>query len=88
MAHEVSEAEDYLSKVGERFAARGVEVEKVVAHGEPVREIIRQAKERKPDLVAMSTHGHKGLYDFVFGSVADEVRHELSIPVLLIRSGA
>jgi manganese transport protein len=33
----------------------------------------------------MGTHGHKGFQDWVLGSVADAVRHETKIPVLLIR---
>jgi nucleotide-binding universal stress UspA family protein len=86
MAHEVEEAEDYLRGVAERIAAQGVEVESVMGRGEPAEEIVRQALERNVDLIAMATHGHKGLYDIVFGSVSDDVRHDVFIPVLLIRS--
>jgi len=88
MAHEVKESEDYLQKVAERLAEQGIDVETVVARGEPTQEIVRQAGELHADLIAMSTHGHRGIYDLVFGSVAEEVRHEVSIPVLLIRSPA
>lgn len=85
MAHEVEESEDYLREVEEKLRAAGIAVESVVAHGEPAEEIVRQAAERNADLIAMGTHGHRGVYDLVFGSVSDAVRHDVSIPVLLIR---
>jgi nucleotide-binding universal stress UspA family protein len=85
MAHDVEESEDYIRGVAERLAAEGIEVEPVVVVGEPSEEIIRQAAERNIDLIAMATHGHRGVYDWVLGSVADKVRHEVTIPVLLIK---
>jgi len=85
-AHEIEEAEEYVRKVAARLAAEGIRVETVVAHGEPAEEIVREARERKADLIAMSTHGHPRFYDLVFGSVAETVRHGVDIPVLLIRS--
>lgn len=86
MAHEVDESEDYLTDVAKRMEAEGVEVEMVVAHGEPSDEIVREAEARNVDLIAMSTHGHRRFYDLVFGSVAEEVRHDVAIPVLMVRS--
>lgn len=86
MTHEVEESEDYLKRIAERLQSQGIEVEALMAQGEPAEEIIKQAESRSVDLIAMGTHGHKGLYDLVFGSVSDEVRHQVSIPVLLIKS--
>ena len=43
------------------------------------------AKRERCDLIAMATHGHKGLADVVRGSVANEVRHLSMIPVLMVR---
>jgi nucleotide-binding universal stress UspA family protein len=33
----------------------------------------------------MATHGHRFLEDVVRGSVANEVRHRTTVPVLLVR---
>jgi nucleotide-binding universal stress UspA family protein len=85
LAHEVAESEEYVRRIAEKLTARGVPAEADVVQGEPVEEIIREARERGADLIAMSTHGHRKLYDLIFGSVAEEVRHEVSIPVLLVR---
>jgi nucleotide-binding universal stress UspA family protein len=38
------------------------------------------------DLIAMGTHGHRGLADLVLGSVAEGVRHATAIPLLLLRT--
>ena len=36
----------------------------------------------------MSTHGHRLLNDIIRGSTADRVRHNVSIPVLMIKARA
>ncbi len=36
----------------------------------------------------MSTHGHKGVQDLLRGSVANEVRHRTTVPVLMVRGVA
>jgi nucleotide-binding universal stress UspA family protein len=38
------------------------------------------------DLVAMSTHGHRFLADLFLGTTATQVRHSVSVPVLLLRA--
>ena len=57
-----------------------------LAMGDPATELIRVAKERGADLIAMSTHGHKFLNDLVRGTTVSKVRHEVKIPVMLLRA--
>jgi nucleotide-binding universal stress UspA family protein len=38
------------------------------------------------DLVAMSTHGHRFVGDLFLGSASRLVRHNVSVPVLLLRA--
>jgi len=40
-----------------------------------------------PDLVVMTSHGYTGLARMLFGSVANEVIHRVSVPVMVIRPG-
>jgi nucleotide-binding universal stress UspA family protein len=82
---EITEDQAYLEKVRAEFQAAGIPTDAELAYGEPGKEIIKWVREKGCDLVAMSTHGHKGIQDWVLGSVAEEVRHETRIPVLLIR---
>jgi manganese transport protein len=37
------------------------------------------------DLLVMGAHGHKGLKDIIFGSTVDAVRHNVKIPVLIVK---
>ncbi len=57
-----------------------------LAMGDPATELIRVADERGADLIAMSTHGHKFINDLVRGTTVSKVRHEVKIPVLLLRA--
>jgi nucleotide-binding universal stress UspA family protein len=75
----------YLDEVAARLAAAGIEVDAVLAGGDPSREIVQIAEREQCDLIAMSTHGHRFISDLLYGSVANEVRHRSTIPVLLVR---
>ena len=43
------------------------------------------ANREQCDLIAMATHGHRGLNDVVRGSVASALRHRTMVPVLMVR---
>jgi nucleotide-binding universal stress UspA family protein len=75
----------YLEECKARFTAQGLHADAYLAGGEPARKLVELAEELGCDLIAMATHGHKGLADVVLGSVADAVRHSTSVPVLLVR---
>lgn len=75
----------YLESTATRLAETGLEVDAVLAGGDPSREIVQLAQREGCDLIAMSTHGHRFISDLLYGSVANEVRHRSSIPVLLVR---
>jgi len=58
-----------------------------LTHLQPKREIVRFAREMKPDLVIMGAHGHGGLKDLIFGNTINPVRHDLELPMLIVRPG-
>lgn len=83
---EVEAGEHYLARLAETLRAEGVDVETAIAHSPtPRREIVRYASEIHPDLVIMGAHGHRRLKDLVFGNTIDPVRHELRVPILIVR---
>ena len=82
---EIDEDRAYLEKMREEVAAEGVEVETELAFGEPSKEIVKWVKAMGCDLIAMSTHGHRLMGDIVFGTTAQKVQHEVSVPVLMLR---
>lgn len=83
---EITEDTAYLEKVRAEFIAAGIPTEAELAFGVPAREIIKRAQEKRCDLVAMSTHGHRFLADLFLGTTATRVQHNLSVPVLLLRA--
>jgi len=84
-SEEMQRDRGYLEEVAARLAADGLEVDAVLAGGDPSREIVQLADREGCDLIAMSTHGHRFISDLLYGSVANEVRHRSTIPVLLVR---
>ena len=76
---------EYLEQTCAMLKADGLDVESLLAGGDPSKEIADAAAREQCDLIAMSTHGHKFIKDIVYGSVANEVRHHSRVPVLLVR---
>jgi len=83
---EVTEDTMYLDQVTREFQSAGIPTEAQLAFGEPSKEIIKFIEQKGCDLVAMSTHGHGPLEDLILGSVADHLRHQIDIPILMIRA--
>jgi nucleotide-binding universal stress UspA family protein len=83
---EITEDTAYLRKVQSEFQFAGIPAEAELAFGEPGEQIVRWVREKKCDLVAMSTHGHRFIADLVLGSTSRRVRHSVSVPVLLLRA--
>jgi nucleotide-binding universal stress UspA family protein len=75
----------YLERLVERLLAEGLRARGRLVLGDPASELIKVAQEESVDLLAMATHGHRLVNDILRGSTVDRVRHELSIPVLLLR---
>lgn len=82
---EMREDRDYIEARRDDLEAAGISAECVLAGGDPGTEIAAAAEREHCDLVAMSTHGHKGVQDLLRGSVANEVRHRTTVPVLMVR---
>jgi universal stress protein A len=75
----------YLDRLMADLERDNIDADSILAGGEPSREIAQAAEREQCDLIAMSTHGHRFVKDFLYGSVANEVRHITRIPVLLVR---
>jgi len=83
---EIAEDTNYLRQVREEFQSHGIPTEAELAYGEPAEQIIKRVEQKKFDLVAMSTHGHRFLADVFLGSTATRVRHSIGVPILLLRA--
>jgi nucleotide-binding universal stress UspA family protein len=76
---------EYLDRCAADLASSSLDVDAVLASGDPANEICAAAARESCDLIAMATHGHGFLNDVVRGSVANQVRHRSLVPVLLVR---
>jgi manganese transport protein len=85
---EVEAGSEYLETIAESLRQQGLAVETAVYHSSsPRREIVRYAREIRPDLVVMGAHGHGRLKDLIFGDTINPVRHHLDVPILIVRPG-
>jgi manganese transport protein len=85
---EVEAGEQYLARIAQSLRDQGVTVETAICHSlSPSKEVIRYAREIQADLVIMGAHGHGGLKDLIFGNTINPVRHNLQIPMLIVRPG-
>jgi nucleotide-binding universal stress UspA family protein len=85
-SEEMQKDRAYLDRLSGELAAHNLRVSTELAMGDPATELIRLAEARQADLIAMSTHGHRGLNDLLRGTTVSRVRHEVRIPVLLLRA--
>jgi nucleotide-binding universal stress UspA family protein len=84
-----NEAQLYLDRVAEPVIVKGCRVRtKVVIDEEPALAILLEAQTGNADLIAMETHGRRGLSRLFLGSVADKVVRGGVVPVLLHRQPA
>ena len=85
---EVEAGQQYVERIAQSLRDQGVNVETAIAPSvSPSKEILRYAAEIKPDLVIMGAHGHGGLKDLIFGTTISPVRHQLDVPMLIVRPG-
>ena len=85
-SEEIKKDRQYLKQKEEDLRQEGFRVKSFLPGGEPSDQILTIAESEHCDLIAMSTHGHRFLKDIILGSVADNLRHRTSIPILMIRA--
>ena len=85
-SEEMKEDRAYLEQLQQQLSSRGFTARTHLAMGDPATELARVAESQHVDLIAMSTHGHKFLADVLRGSTADRLRHNVAVPVLMIKA--
>lgn len=78
-------AHEELKKISEEEISQGITVTTIVRSGKPFLEIIETAKERDIDLIIISSHGHSGVENILFGSTSEKVVRKAPCPVLTLR---
>ena len=76
----------YLEAAAARLRGDNLTVRVHLALGDPPAQILKTAEREHCDLIAMASHGHRFVGDMIYGSTIHKVRHQTSIPVLLVRA--
>jgi manganese transport protein len=83
---EVERGHEYLLAVQQELIRANIETAVQVRHGRrPATQIIKAVTEWRPDLVVMGAHGHTGWKDLLLGNTINRVRHEVKVPMLIVR---
>ena len=85
---EVAEARAYLDQLARQLSSAEVSVLQDVHEVQEVgvaQTIRDHAEELHTDMIILCAHGHGGLRDMIFGSIAQQVIRQGTVPVLFIR---
>ena len=84
--HETSIDEKLLHDYYELLSEKGFNVDTKLGFGKPGKIIPKIINEGQFDILIMGTHGHHGFKDLVFGTTVGNVRHEISIPLFIVKN--
>ncbi len=76
--------QEHIDFYTQRLKQMGHEAIGVLGFNRRSREIVRISKETQADMLVIGAHGHSGIKDWFYGQTINSVRHELSIPVLVV----
>ena len=65
--------------------SKGFTIRTKLGFGNPKKSIPEIVNETNCDLLVMGAHGHKAFKDIIFGTTLDAVRHNVKVPVLIVK---
>ena len=65
---------------------KGFKVKTKLGFGKPNKVIPEIINEGNFDVLVMGTHGHTGFKDLLFGTTVDKLRHQISIPLFIVKN--
>lgn len=83
--HETQSDTYNLEKYQLNLKELGYSAEIAIGYGVAAKAISQIVKTNELDLLVMGAHGHKGISDLIFGTTVDTVRHNVNIPILIIK---
>ncbi len=83
--HETQSDIDNLQKYCDNLEKLGYKAHPLVGYGDATKAITRIAKDNELQMLVMGAHGHTGVNDLIFGTTVDKVRHNVKIPVLIVK---
>ncbi len=65
--------------------SRGIKARGMLGFRHRAKEIARIVNHEKADFLVLGGHGHKGIKDWIYGETANQVRHFVKVPVLVVQ---
>jgi manganese transport protein len=78
--------ERLLKEYEQMLNDKGFKVVSILGFGKPGKSIPKIINEGTYDILVMGTHGHTGLSDLLFGTTVDKLRHQISIPLFIVKN--
>lgn len=83
---ETMKDEDMLQKYVAALKSIGVNnVVTEIGYGKSFIVLSKIVNKNNADIIIFGTHGHRGIYDLLFGTTIDKVRHKVKIPMLIAK---
>ncbi len=83
--HETQSDTDNLEKYQQNLKDLGYQAHIEIGYGTAAKAISQLVKAKSLDLLVMGAHGHKGISDLIFGTTVDTVRHNVNIPIMIVK---
>ncbi|OZA60340.1 MAG: iron/manganese transporter, partial [Sphingobacteriales bacterium 39-40-5] len=83
--HETQSDTDNLEKYQQNLKDLGYQAHIEIGYGTASKAISEIVKAKNLDLLVMGAHGHKGISDLIFGTTVDTVRHNVNIPIMIVK---
>jgi manganese transport protein len=74
-----------LKKYKDDLEQQGFKIQTELGFGNPKKSIPEIVNSIHCDLLVMGAHGHKTFKDIILGTTLDEVRHQVKVPVLIVK---
>lgn len=74
-----------LEKYKIDLEAKGFKIHTQLGFGNPKKSIPEIVNTINCDLLVMGAHGHRAIKDIIFGTTLDAVRHNVKVPVLIVK---
>ncbi|HEX9794065.1 MAG TPA: universal stress protein [Planctomycetota bacterium] len=81
-----AEAEEYLGRLKERAGGKEQPIGSAVLQGHAAEQILRFARERGVDLIAVASHGEKGITGWTLSSTAEKIVARAGTSLLIVPS--
>ena len=83
--HETQSDTDNLEKYQQNLKDLGYQAHIEIGYGTAAKAISKLVKAKNLDLLVMGAHGHRGISDLIFGTTVDTVRHNVNIPIMIVK---